>query len=60
MCAVIESLRQFWTQDNHFFSLLEGSRWLHIISVCLRKATEAAEAIQRDETVVLQGKLITI
>jgi hypothetical protein len=60
VCAVTESLRQFWIQDNHFFSLLEGSRWLHIVSVCLRKAIEAAEVIQRDETVVLQGKLLTV
>ena len=51
----LESLRQFWMQDNHFFSLLEASRWLHIVSACLYKAMEAAEAIQREETVVLQG-----
>jgi len=60
LCAVTESLRQFWMQDNHFFSLLEGSQWLHIVSLCLCKATEAAGAIQRDETVVLQGILITV
>jgi len=44
-------------QDGRFFSLLEGSRWLHIVSLCLCKAIEAADAIQRDITVVLQGKL---
>jgi hypothetical protein len=60
MSAITESLRQFWIQDNHFFSLLEASRWLHIVSLCLHKAIEAAEAILRDETVVLQGKLITV
>ncbi|XP_069689559.1 myotubularin-related protein 10-B isoform X2 [Periplaneta americana] len=53
LCAP-ESLRQFWVQDGHFFSSLENSRWLHIVSACLCKAIEAAQAIQRDETVVLQ------
>lgn len=53
LCAP-ESLQQFWIQDNRFFSLLEDSHWLHIVSACLCKAIEAAGAIQEDLTVVLQ------
>jgi len=53
LCAP-ESLHQFWVQDSRFFSLLESSRWLHIVSLCLCKAIEAADAMQEGITVVLQ------
>ncbi|XP_054262707.1 myotubularin-related protein 10-B-like isoform X1 [Macrosteles quadrilineatus] len=53
LCAP-ESIRQFWAQDNHFLSILEGSRWLHYVSICLAKAHEAALGLHNDFTVVLQ------
>uniref|UniRef100_A0A1B6FET7 Myotubularin phosphatase domain-containing protein n=1 Tax=Cuerna arida TaxID=1464854 RepID=A0A1B6FET7_9HEMI len=53
LCAP-ENVRQFWVQDSHFLSLLEGSRWLHNVSVCLAKAKEASMGLHNEFTVVLQ------
>lgn len=50
-----ESERQFWVQDNHFLSLVENSKWLQYVSSCLSKALDAAKALYREVTVVLQG-----
>lgn len=49
-----ESERQFWVQDNHFLSLVESSKWLQYVSSCLSKALDAAKALYREVTVVLQ------
>ncbi|KAG8224111.1 hypothetical protein J437_LFUL001805 [Ladona fulva] len=53
-----ETIEQFWIQDNHFFSLLDASKWLHTVSGCLQKSVEAAVAIEEGLTVVLQGKAL--
>ncbi|KAG8265529.1 Belongs to the protein-tyrosine phosphatase [Homalodisca vitripennis] len=53
LCAP-ENVRQFWIQDSHFLSLLEVSRWLHNVSVCLAKAKEASMGLHNEFTVVLQ------
>ncbi|XP_003246575.1 myotubularin-related protein 10-B [Acyrthosiphon pisum] len=55
ICAP-ESARQFWVQDNHFYSLLEASKWLQYVSSCLNSALIAANKLNRNESVVLQER----
>lgn len=50
-----ESTRQFWIQDNNFYSLLENSKWLQYVSSCLTSALETANKLNDNESVVLQG-----
>lgn len=50
-----ESARQFWIQDNNFYSLLENSKWLQYVSNCLTSALETANKLNINESVVLQG-----
>ncbi|GLH04981.1 Uncharacterized protein GBIM_10624 [Gryllus bimaculatus] len=54
LCAP-DNLRQFQIQEKDFLTQLESSRWLHLISACLHKSVDAAEAMQNGSTVVLQG-----
>ncbi|XP_049790942.1 myotubularin-related protein 10-B [Schistocerca nitens] len=49
-----ETIRQLWVQDSHFMSQLELTRWLHSVSLCLCKASEAATHLLKGFTVVLQ------
>lgn len=49
-----ETVGQFWVQDNHFLSQLEASKWLSTVSGCLQMAVEAARALEKGITVVLQ------
>lgn len=51
----LESARQFWVQDNHFYSLLETSKWLQYVSDCLSSALETANKLNSKISVVLQG-----
>ncbi|XP_044738070.1 myotubularin-related protein 10-B isoform X2 [Chrysoperla carnea] len=53
LCAP-ESLRQFWTQDRHFYALLDSTKWLSYVSQCLKKASETANYISTDTTVAIQ------
>lgn len=53
LCAP-DSVRQFWYQDNHYYSLLENCKWLLYVSNCLQKAVEAANLLHREITVVIQ------
>lgn len=55
---LIESARQFWVQDNHFYSLLETSKWLQYVSDCLSSALETADKLNCNISVVLQGMYI--
>ncbi|KAK7574342.1 hypothetical protein V9T40_011533 [Parthenolecanium corni] len=52
--CVPDSSRQFWVQDNHFFTLLENCKWLLYVSTCLIKSAEAADLLHKDVSVVLQ------
>ncbi|XP_011312781.1 myotubularin-related protein 10-B [Fopius arisanus] len=49
-----ENIRQFWTQDNNFYSLLENSKWLKCISYCLQKSVEASDHLNSGTSVILQ------
>ncbi|XP_014262170.1 myotubularin-related protein 10-B isoform X3 [Cimex lectularius] len=49
-----DDAKHFWTQDHHFLSNLENSKWLLYVSACLRKSAEAAEGLYDNITVVLQ------
>ncbi|XP_015112099.1 myotubularin-related protein 10-B [Diachasma alloeum] len=49
-----ENIRQFWMQDNNFYSLLENSKWLKYISHCLQKAVEASDHLSSGTSVILQ------
>lgn len=55
-----ENTRIFKNQDFKFYGLLDSTKWLSYVSICLTKAKEAAEQISTHEsTVVLQeGKII--
>lgn len=58
MCEYIsENIRQFWIQDNNFYSLLENTKWLKYISYCLEKAVEVCEHLNLGISVILQGKI---
>ncbi|XP_025263877.1 myotubularin-related protein 10-B isoform X2 [Camponotus floridanus] len=50
-----ENIRQFWIQDNNFYSLLENTKWLKYISYCLEKAVEVCEHLNLGISVILQG-----
>ncbi|XP_012259111.1 myotubularin-related protein 10-B [Athalia rosae] len=49
-----ENIRQFWLQDNNFYSLLEGTKWLKSVSYCLEKSVEASKYLSTGTSVVLQ------
>ncbi|KAK0083441.1 hypothetical protein PV325_008780 [Microctonus aethiopoides] len=49
-----ENIRQFWIQDNNFYSSLESSKWLKVVSHCLQKAVEASEHLNSGISVILQ------
>lgn len=50
-----ENTRIFKSQDFKFYGLLDSTKWLSYVSICLTKAKEAAEQISiHESTVVLQ------
>lgn len=49
-----ENIRQFWIQDNNFYSLLENTKWLKYVSHCLEKAVEACDNLHSGLSVILQ------
>ncbi|XP_020291268.1 myotubularin-related protein 10-B isoform X2 [Pseudomyrmex gracilis] len=49
-----ENIRQFWIQDNNFYSLLENTKWLKYVSYCLQKALEVCEHLNLGSSVILQ------
>ncbi|XP_033226069.1 myotubularin-related protein 10-B [Belonocnema kinseyi] len=49
-----ENIRQFWIQDNVFYSLLENTKWLKYVSHCLQKAVETCDHLNEGESVILQ------
>ncbi|XP_033198188.1 myotubularin-related protein 10-B [Bombus vosnesenskii] len=49
-----ENIRQFWLQDNNFYSLVENTKWLKHVSYCLQKAVEACEHLHLGFSVILQ------
>ncbi|KAJ8909509.1 hypothetical protein NQ315_011421 [Exocentrus adspersus] len=50
-----DNTRLFKSQDFKFYGLLDSTKWLFFVSVCLTKANEAAEHISiLESTVVLQ------
>ncbi|XP_051168086.1 myotubularin-related protein 12 [Leptopilina boulardi] len=49
-----ENIRQFWIQDNSFYSLLETTKWLKYVSYCLQKAVETSDHLNEGESVILQ------
>jgi len=53
----LENIRQFWIQDNNFYSLLETTKWLKYISYCLQKAIEVCDHLNLGISVVLQGMI---
>ncbi|KAF3427363.1 hypothetical protein E2986_04716 [Frieseomelitta varia] len=55
-----ENIRQFWLQDNNFYSLVENTKWLKYVSYCLQKAVEACEHLHLGLSVILQGNDATI
>ncbi|KAL3276331.1 hypothetical protein HHI36_011714 [Cryptolaemus montrouzieri] len=53
--CVPENTRQFKQQDFKFYGLLDNSKWLNYISICLGKAVEAADQLSKqNSTIVLQ------
>ncbi|XP_054016584.1 myotubularin-related protein 10-B isoform X1 [Hylaeus anthracinus] len=49
-----ENIRQFWLQDNNFYSLVENTKWLKCVSYCLEKAVKACEKLDEGKSVILQ------
>ncbi|XP_018352124.1 PREDICTED: myotubularin-related protein 10-B isoform X2 [Trachymyrmex septentrionalis] len=49
-----ENIRQFWIQDNNFYSLLENTKWLKYISYCLQKTVEVCDRLNLGISVILQ------
>ncbi|XP_011696648.1 PREDICTED: myotubularin-related protein 12 isoform X3 [Wasmannia auropunctata] len=49
-----ENIRQFWIQDNNFYSLLENTKWLKYISYCLQKTVEVCDHLNLGISVILQ------
>ena len=52
---ISENIRQFWIQDNNFYSLLENTKWLKYISYCLQKTVEVCDRLNLGISVILQG-----
>lgn len=52
--CVPENTRIFKNQDFKFYGLLDNTKWMWYVSVCLTKAKEAAEKLSHNITVVLQ------
>lgn len=52
---ISENVRQFWIQDNNFYSLLENTKWLKYISYCLQKTVEVCDHLSLGISVILQG-----
>ncbi|XP_029034885.2 myotubularin-related protein 10-B isoform X2 [Osmia bicornis bicornis] len=50
-----ENIRQFWLQDNNFYSLVENTKWFKYVSYCLQKTVEACEHLHLGFSVILQG-----
>ena len=55
-----KSYNEFWSQDNNFYSLLDHSDWLRIVSLCLKKTVDVIELISNNITVVLQESMFLI
>lgn len=54
LCAP-DSTKTFKSQDFKFYGLLDSTKWLQHVSLCLTKAAEAADRIsEENSTVVLQ------
>ncbi|EFN85801.1 myotubularin-related protein 10-B isoform X1 [Harpegnathos saltator] len=53
LCSA-ENIRQFWVQDNNFYSLLENTKWLKYISYCLQKAADVCDRLNLGYSVILQ------
>ncbi|CAK9826975.1 Myotubularin-related protein 10-B [Anthophora retusa] len=49
-----ENLRQFWLQDNNFYSSVENTKWLKYVSYCLNKAVETCNHLHLGLSVILQ------
>ncbi|XP_017786863.1 PREDICTED: myotubularin-related protein 10-B-like, partial [Nicrophorus vespilloides] len=48
-----DSVRVYKAQDFKFYGLLDQSKWLHHISMCLSKAVECAKVLVDDTTTVI-------
>lgn len=56
--CISENIRQFWVQDNNFYSLLESTKWLKYISYCLQKTVEVCDQLNSGNSVILQGMFL--
>ncbi|KAK2721746.1 myotubularin-related protein 10-B-like [Artemia franciscana] len=55
ICVPPDSMRILWDQDDRFLSQLESTRWLHMVSSCLRLASTVSRVIMDQKvSVVLQ------
>lgn len=52
--CISDSVRSFNSQDGKFYSILDSTKWLQYVSICLSKATEGATCLRNKTTVVLQ------
>ncbi|XP_064152774.1 myotubularin-related protein 12 [Anguilla rostrata] len=50
---LIDNTTEFWMSDVKWFSSLESSGWLDIIRLCLQKAVEVVECLEKENTNVL-------
>ncbi|XP_017791187.1 PREDICTED: myotubularin-related protein 10-B [Habropoda laboriosa] len=49
-----ENIRQFWLQDNNFYSSVENTKWLKYVSYCLSKTVETCNHLHSGFSVILQ------
>lgn len=57
-----DNIRLFKTQDFKFYGLLDNTKWLLYVSICLTQAVKAAEELSEPNatTVVLQEGISNI
>lgn len=51
--CIPDSISQFWEQDNHYYNLLDGSKWLQTVAACLDVAKSLATHINRTKNIII-------
>lgn len=51
--CIPDSINQFWEQDNHYYNLLDGTKWLQTIAACLDLAKNLTGYINQTRKIII-------